>query len=785
MATSTEETNMTTRNQKDQLAKLMATEDITVVHRKIPTAYFDIKNRILACPIFKEDMSNELYDLFMGHEVGHALYTPYEGVHSALSENKTLKGYLNVVEDVRIERKIRDKFAGLRKSFYKAYNELMENDFFGIKGKDLQTLSLIDKINLITKVGSRVNISLTDEEQVILDKCYACETWEEVEAVAKEIYEWSKENETRDETDESIVPQTLEIGDEEEDEDGMEEESWGDGDDVEDEEEQSESSKGGSDTEDTMPDLEESEGQDTAGNLEQEDEVEEPTQKKTGSGKEGSYGIHDDEDGARESITEHFAHNNEDQFLSDTNRIITQIDLPSKFKTNKEVIDATEISFKTVLKDWNNYYVQNTDADVEERQGWNKIMAKTLVDKNKKLVNHMAKEFEMKQTAQRSKHAFTGKTGKLDMNRLAKYQIVEDVFKRSVYLPEGENHGLTVLLDWSGSIQNECADLIEQSIILAMFCRKVNIAHRIYLFTDSYKRGENNGSYYDNVNLVTIASDEMNNRQWNEMMQNLASLYLNHYIDGFSWKARNKLHAWLDENFNTNYTELGYSWIATRVHPTGYSLGGTPLNQSLGVLRKLLPEFQRQYGIEKSILTVITDGYSHGGALFEKDDAENAQIKEQSAGVDYGYMTQVDREIIDPYSKKVYPYGSGSHYRNAFSITQNLLDWISKECNVTVTGYFVLGRKQDVYGILHETAPHKDYDDSWKEIKKTGMVVKCHGYNKLFLTSASLLGAAGDDELSDDLVDAKKVRVMAAFKRNQKSKTTSRFLTNEFIKEIA
>ena len=299
-----------------------------------------------------------------------------------------------------------------------------------------------------------------------------------------------------------------------------------------------------------------------------------------------------------------------------------------------------------------------------------------------------------------------------------------------------------------------------------------------------HKRAENNGSYYDNVNLVTIASDEMNNRQWNEMMQNLASLYLNHYIDGYSWKNRNKLHAWLDETFDTNYTELGYSWIATRVHPNGYSLGGTPLNQCLAVLRKLLPEFQKQYGIEKSILTVITDGYSHGGALFERDDAETAQIKEQS-GDNYSYMTEMERELIDPYTKKVYAYGNGSSYRNAFSMTQNLLDWISKECNVTVTGYFVLGRKQDVYGILHEIAPHKDYDDSWKEIKKTGMVVKCHGYNKLFLTSATLLGATGDDELSDDLVDAKKVRVMAAFKRNQKSKTTSRFLTNEFIKEIA
>ena len=36
-----------------------------------------------------------------------------------------------------------------------------------------------------------------------------------------------------------------------------------------------------------------------------------------------------------------------------------------------------------------------------------------------------------------------------------------------------------------------------------------------------------------------------------------------------------------------------------------------------------------------------------------------------------------------------------------------------------------------------------------------------------------------------ELVDAKKSRIMSAFKRNQKSKTTSRFLTNEFIKEIA
>ena len=236
------------RNQKDQLAKLMATEDLTIVHKKVPTAYFDMKNRILCCPILKDDISNELYDLFMGHEVGHALHTPYEGVHSALTKNKTLKGYLNVVEDVRIERKIREKYQGLRKSFYTAYNELMEIDFFGIAKMDLQELSLIDKINLITKVGSRVAIKLTPAEQEFLDMANACETWDEVVECATAIYEWSKENETRTEDDEKLVPQTLDFGDEEEDED------YGDEDGEED-------SNGWEDSdEDNLPDLEENEG---------------------------------------------------------------------------------------------------------------------------------------------------------------------------------------------------------------------------------------------------------------------------------------------------------------------------------------------------------------------------------------------------------------------------------------------------------------------------------------------------------------------------------------------
>ena len=348
------------RTQKDTLAKLMATEDITVVHKRIPTAYFDVKNRILACPIFKDDISPELYDLFMGHEVGHALNTPYEGLHSTLKENRTLKGYLNVVEDVRIESDIKNKYQGLRKSFFKAYNELMEKDFFGISKRNLQELSLIDKINLITKVGSRVNIKLTDEEQVFLDMAYACKTWDDVVECANAIYEWSKENETRDETDESIVPTSYQY-----DESDLDDEDFDDfgNDEGEYEDEDFDDNLSGSESEDSLPDLDVEEGDKPADAISSEEPEEEDDTKDTGTKVTGNTGggSYDDEDGARESITEHFAHNNEDKYLSDENIVKTQFMPPIKDLTTEDML----VSWSQVKKDWTEYFSEKDTPKAE------------------------------------------------------------------------------------------------------------------------------------------------------------------------------------------------------------------------------------------------------------------------------------------------------------------------------------------------------------------------------------------------------------------------------------
>ena len=204
-------------------------------------------------------------------------------------------------------------------------------------------------------------------------------------------------------------------------------------------------------------------------------------------------------------------------------------------------------------------------------------------------------------------------------------------------------------------------------------------------------------------------------------------------------------------------------------------------------MRTLLRDFQKEYGIEKSILTIITDGFSFRSDFFDESEVESADYKAQ-AGDDYYWSAQRERSFIDPYINKNFLYTTNSRYgRNDFEKTQNILEWLSETCNVTVTGYFVFTKKRDFQQMGEYIIPNfwEEVDGLWRDMRKSGVVVDTKGYNKLFLTTASNLATTGEDELGEEFIGANKNRVTAAFKRNQKGKSTSRFLTNEFIKEIA
>ena len=59
---------------KSILAKLMATENIHIEEQNVDTASFDVETRVLTVPVLDKEITGIQYDLFMGHEVGHALY---------------------------------------------------------------------------------------------------------------------------------------------------------------------------------------------------------------------------------------------------------------------------------------------------------------------------------------------------------------------------------------------------------------------------------------------------------------------------------------------------------------------------------------------------------------------------------------------------------------------------------------------------------------------------------------------------------------------------------------
>ena len=84
-------------------------------------------------------------------------------------EDPKYRAYVNVIEDTRIDKLIQKKYPGIVRNYINAFEILMKDNFFGLKGKDVNTdLMLIDKINMYYKSSKKLSIKFSDEEKVEL-----------------------------------------------------------------------------------------------------------------------------------------------------------------------------------------------------------------------------------------------------------------------------------------------------------------------------------------------------------------------------------------------------------------------------------------------------------------------------------------------------------------------------------------------------------------------------------------------------------------------------------------
>jgi hypothetical protein len=190
---------------KSQLAKLLATEDLVVEHKKCQTAQFNVQTRVLTLPLW-EKASGTVYDLLVGHEVGHALYTPDEDWTEKVNVPQQ---FVNVVEDARIEKLMKRRYAGLSKTFFNGYKELNEDDFFQLGDEDVSSFNLADRANLYFKIGNFISLNFTEKESEIIKLIASSETFDDALKAAEELYNYCKkekkeeEKQTNDQTDQT------------------------------------------------------------------------------------------------------------------------------------------------------------------------------------------------------------------------------------------------------------------------------------------------------------------------------------------------------------------------------------------------------------------------------------------------------------------------------------------------------------------------------------------------------------------------------------------------------
>ena len=782
---------MSLTNTKSLLAKLLASENLTVEHGNYPTASMDVKNRVLRLPIWKE-MSGSLYDLMVLHEVGHALYTPEDGWHeSASKKGNGYKSFLNVVEDARIERKIKDKYPGGRRSFTEGYLDLIKKDFFGLRGVDLEELNLIDKINLHFKGGTIHDIEFSDEELEFVEKVSKTLTWADVVRVTDELYEYAKDHDS--ETDMSDHADGFEWVEDDEDEDEENsddenemnsEQSWSETLDelkeiMEAGEEEKEEDSGSSSAIGKGEGESEEEGK-SAGNP-GEDETEEDSKIITQmEGPGAGVGSPSDDEYIPHSTTD-------ENFRSRESELVTTDEKASMFYVNLPVanLDNIIIDHKEIHKEISDHYKISGEDYVRgdnshDRNTEIEDAGKEFVDfrsKNKKTVEYLAKEFEMKKAADAHSRTATANSGIIDTGILHTYKYNEHIFRKINVTADGKNHGLVMVVDWSGSMGRNIRGTIEQMMVLVMFAKRVNIPFEVFLFSDSY-------------NSELMKGGRHSSESWthkDDGKEGDLIIDKHHLLNVFSSRMRaNELHtAYINMTAIANAYDRTYGHYygsSYRTLPSKLSLGGTPLNASLLAINTFIPEFKAKNGVQIVNLIYLTDGDSSGGNSVWKRRSEDDKTSERFGGD----LKNNKTFIRDSVTKKEYEISESYYLRFSRGSTTNALVEVLRDkhsCNVV--NFYIIDRFKHYDASEFSTADVPPQMILSKFRKEGHIIAENYGgWSELYLIKGGRdLGV--NESILEVKEDAKRGEIKRAFSKFNKGKLKNRLVLSKFVDMVA
>ena len=623
------------------LARLLATENIRVEHQPIETAMFDTVSRTLTLPIWR-GMSDDLYDMLVGHEVGHALWTPASEavVVAAIARLRALgspsdahaKSILNIVEDARIERLIKDRFPGLRRNFAVAYRELVERDIFGLRrvSGDANALGFVDRFNLHHKcaVLGLVQVSFTPDERALVERGSTTETFEHVVSLCEDIVRHMAESGAQESDDSTGSGGT---GSPDGSENGEGEGASVPGDESADPTQNST----GSGSDGTEPSTEDSPG---AGNTapapagERTDTDAEPVPQR---GAPGAPGTAQDRGRGRTA---------QDGYQLGT-PITTDAALAGGLGSMSDTRNGGYYNVYADAPNWNweQLLVRPETVNALWREQWDAAPGSAaLMDSlydlwrrdNAPTVLNMVKRFEQRQAADEQRRTTVAKTGRIDTTRLAYYRVSEDLFLTNTTVARGRNHGLVMLVDWSGSMSGVIGSVVSQVLCLVEFCRRTGVPYEVYAFTDCLSGWAPNDRVTEwgdpeawerrcavtvatpgtlapsGLRMVQFLRDGMSRAEHADAVRGLISTIALQGYEPFTQYLCERATALPGRaNYRTTYASDAMALLCPGFRaPPALSLHGTPLNEALLASADLVERFRARTHAQIVNLAVLTDG---------------------------------------------------------------------------------------------------------------------------------------------------------------------------------
>jgi cobalamin biosynthesis protein CobT len=651
----------------DALARLLATENIRVEHQPVPTAMFDTASRTLVLPVWR-GMSQDLYDMLVGHEVGHALWTPASDavVTDAIKRVRTAgapsdvwaKSLLNIVEDARIERKIKEKFPGIRRNFTIAYRELIARDIFGLAGGDPSSKGFVDRFNLYHKCGALglMQVAFDSQEQALVNRGQITESFEDVVRLCEDICAFM-----RDENDGSQQGEGGEgkpgkgkpqQGDQQGDADADSQGSAP----SDDAGEQGDAAVNGqaddADADTERPQGDKGDGQPQQGKQQGKPQGEKSEEKpgekgeQTAEGDPGTGRSADKGSNIGENISTDSSMTDGLGKMADTRNAgyYNQYGEAPKFRMDRLVVTAED-----VIALWRDQFAAAPKALALV----DSLHAHWLRDNQPTILN-MVKRFEQRKAADDAKRTMTAKSGRIDTSRLAYYKVSEDLFLSMTTTTDGKSHGLVMVVDWSGSMSGVLGSVVSQVLCLVEFCRKAGVPYEVYAFSDcvsGWKQGEQvayddySGKYEvtDAVagalnpagfRMVQFLRSGMSRADHADAVRGLISVMAMHGYAPFTEQMRPMAQA-INPSVSAYYpTDYLYTIAPGFRAPQALSLNGTPLNEALLACADIVEAFRKRTGAQIVNLAVLTDGEASRSVGVHKGAVAKDGYKKDRAGYD-------------------------------------------------------------------------------------------------------------------------------------------------------